>query len=143
MVNARAPSPAEDDATGQAPGQAIDFGHLARQTMGDEALAHELLRLFLGQTSALVDAIEGDGPAKAREDAAHTLKGAAAAVGAFEVMRHALATEASIRLASSRRLRRHIAGLRSAVAASRAAIARFQQEEGLQEGRGDAADKNA
>jgi HPt (histidine-containing phosphotransfer) domain-containing protein len=64
----------------------IDFVHLARQSGGDEALEAELLALFadqcVRQLSRITDAARD---VAQRRDAAHTLKGAALAIGAWEV----------------------------------------------------------
>lgn len=64
----------------------IDFVHLARQSGGDEALEAELLTLFadqcVRQLSRIIDTSQA---AMQRRDAAHTLKGAARAIGAWAV----------------------------------------------------------
>jgi HPt (histidine-containing phosphotransfer) domain-containing protein len=100
----------------------IDLAFLSRQTMGDEALARELVGLFAEQAPALMAAIEGESPARIRQDAAHTLKGAAAAIGASEVARLAAIAEASIGAAAGH-LGQDIARLNAAIEASREAIA--------------------
>lgn len=61
----------------------LDHSHLARQTFGDEALEREILGLFDQQCERLLPAIGGVGTV--REDAVHTLKGGARAVGAWRV----------------------------------------------------------
>jgi HPt (histidine-containing phosphotransfer) domain-containing protein len=66
------------------PQTAIDLVHLARQTGGDAELERELLTLFAQQCARHLRAIHG-GDANVRRDAAHTLKGAARAIGAWEV----------------------------------------------------------
>jgi HPt (histidine-containing phosphotransfer) domain-containing protein len=62
----------------------IDFVHLSRQTGGDQALEHELLALFadqcVRQLSRITDLSRDE---TQRRDAAHTLKGAARAIGAW------------------------------------------------------------
>jgi HPt (histidine-containing phosphotransfer) domain-containing protein len=68
---------------------AIDRGYLARFTMGNEALAQEVLELFAAQAPVTLDRLR-----RARSDAdwqqaAHTLKGSAAAVGARQLQRWA------------------------------------------------------
>jgi len=61
----------------------IDFGHLARYTMGEPALTEELLGTFCAQVADFtVLAAECRDDAKLRR-AVHTLKGAARAIGAF------------------------------------------------------------
>jgi HPt (histidine-containing phosphotransfer) domain-containing protein len=79
---------------------AIDLVHLSRQTLGDSALEAELLILFDRQ--ALQFAARLAPPVKAGEgdwrgDLAHTLKGSARAVGAFQVGDAAEAYEIGVR----------------------------------------------
>lgn len=63
----------------------IDHGHLGRYTMGNRALELEVLDLFAGQApSTLAELVAAETP-KAWYVAAHTLKGSARAVGAFEL----------------------------------------------------------
>jgi HPt (histidine-containing phosphotransfer) domain-containing protein len=63
----------------------LDEAYLDRQTGGDQALAHEVLALFRDQARRQYDVIVGDSDARMRRDAAHTLKGAARAIGAWRV----------------------------------------------------------
>jgi HPt (histidine-containing phosphotransfer) domain-containing protein len=61
----------------------IDTAHLARMTMGDASLQHEVLTLFIAQSASLIDRL-----ALLPADAAalaHTLKGSARGIGAFAV----------------------------------------------------------
>ena len=58
----------------------IDFGHLERYTMGEEALTAELLRTFCEELHAF--APDTSDPVVERQ-ALHRLKGAARAIGAF------------------------------------------------------------
>lgn len=67
------------------PQTAIDLAHLARQTGGDHELERELLSLFVQQCARHLRTIHAAGDARSRMDAAHTLKGAAQAVGAWSV----------------------------------------------------------
>jgi HPt (histidine-containing phosphotransfer) domain-containing protein len=77
-------------------GGVIDLVHLARQTGGDRDLEHELLALFADQCVKHLNTIR-HAAASDGCDAAHTLKGAARAVGAWAVadaaekVEHALA----------------------------------------------------
>lgn len=72
----------------------IDHAHLALYTMGNRALEIEVLDLFAGQAPlTLGDLRKADSP-KAWHMAAHTLKGSARAVGAFELAE--IAAEAEI-----------------------------------------------
>ncbi len=62
----------------------IDFVHLSRQTGGDQALEHELLALFADQCVRQLSRITDlSRDITQRRDAAHTLKGAARAIGAW------------------------------------------------------------
>jgi HPt (histidine-containing phosphotransfer) domain-containing protein len=76
---------------------AIDREHLARMTMGQPQLEREVLTLFARQSRDLnLIAKLGNGP-KDASAVAHTLKGAARAVGAFRVAEAALNYEAALR----------------------------------------------
>jgi HPt (histidine-containing phosphotransfer) domain-containing protein len=63
----------------------LDLAHLCRQTLGDAALEREVLALFEQQCRRLRPLIATGEDRGARMDAAHTLKGAARAVGAWRV----------------------------------------------------------
>jgi HPt (histidine-containing phosphotransfer) domain-containing protein len=77
--------------------QILDAAHLARQTFGDHELEREVLGLFDEQCGRLLPIISAEGEAEARADAAHTLKGAARAVGAWRVAEAAEAVERPLR----------------------------------------------
>lgn len=62
----------------------IDLVHLANQTMGDKTLEIEVLQIFARQARNLVQALIVE-DVQERVNAAHRLKGAALAVGAFMV----------------------------------------------------------
>lgn len=68
---------------------AIDFVHLARQSLGDRELEVELLRLFERQAARIAGELAmpdlSRGARGERLDLAHTLKGSARAVGATGV----------------------------------------------------------
>ncbi len=67
---------------------AIDLEHLAKYTGGEKALNEEILRLFDGQIAGMVTELNGliaSGDAKRWREIAHTIKGAARGVGAFEM----------------------------------------------------------
>ena len=61
----------------------LDCAHLRRQSSGDLDLERDLLRLLEGQCRRLAPVLAGGAPSRERADAAHTLKGAARAVGAW------------------------------------------------------------
>lgn len=107
---------------------AIDLVHLARQTMGDQALEIELLELFDGQSARIVSQLAKlADDAKIRGDLAHTLRGSALAIGAGRVAQTAQAYEA-LCLMSTPRPGSSAAALEALVEAvdeARAAIARL------------------
>jgi HPt (histidine-containing phosphotransfer) domain-containing protein len=72
----------------------VDLVHLAHQTMGDKDLEHEVLQMFMRQARKSLQEIGAAEPA-AVAAAAHRLKGAAAAVGAFKVSAAAERLEAA------------------------------------------------
>jgi len=72
----------------------IDFEHLNRMTLGDAGLEQEVLAMFVAQSARLVSTL-----ATKPSDAgalAHTLKGSARAIGAFDVADAADRLEAAI-----------------------------------------------
>lgn len=64
---------------------AIDLDHLARQTLGDQALQRQVLSLFSQQSRDQVTRLKGATSLRERSEAAHALVGAARGVGAFSV----------------------------------------------------------
>lgn len=62
---------------------AVDFAVLERMTGGDDAVAEEVLGLFVQQAEMWSAMLDPSGPAW--RDAAHTLRGAAAGIGASEL----------------------------------------------------------
>lgn len=80
--------------------RAIDLVHLARQTGGDEALEQELLALFAEQCHRQIAIIHEVADRMRRVDAAHTLKGAALAIGAWSVAEAATAVENALATAA-------------------------------------------
>jgi HPt (histidine-containing phosphotransfer) domain-containing protein len=102
-------------ATGEPP---IDRPHLARMTLGDPALAREVLALFDRQIETLLGRIGAAEPS-AVPALAHTIKGSARGVGAWPMARAAEVVEAAPPDARASAL----AALATAAAATRAAIA--------------------
>ena len=107
--------PAGRGETGQSPAeQPIDHAHLRRYTMGNRELEVEVLQLFAGQApSTLRDLTEAQ-TQKAWHIAAHTLKGSARAVGAWQIAKIAADAETAGPASSDRgrlidALRREIA----------------------------------
>jgi HPt (histidine-containing phosphotransfer) domain-containing protein len=96
----------------------IDLAHLRRMTLGDASLEREVLAMFSAQAVGLVGAL-----ATLPSDAAalaHTLKGAARAIGAFGVADAAGCLEALIQ--SGGDPEEALAELSDAVAEARTAI---------------------
>ena len=66
----------------------VDLEHLAKYTGGEKALNDEILRLFDNQITSMVAELNGliaGENAKRWREIAHTIKGAARGVGAFEM----------------------------------------------------------
>ncbi len=63
----------------------VDLVHLSRQTMGDRDLEREVLALFEHQSLAMLQRLREATSARSWTEAAHTLKGSARGIGAFEV----------------------------------------------------------
>ena len=71
---------------------AIDLQHLSRMTLGERSLEREVLSLFDRQVEILLPRIRQRAPAAAAA-LAHTLKGSALGIGAWQVARAAEAVE--------------------------------------------------
>jgi HPt (histidine-containing phosphotransfer) domain-containing protein len=63
----------------------LDLAHLRRFTMGDPKLELEILGLFADQLPITIDALKSASSEKEWTMAAHTLKGSARAVGAWQL----------------------------------------------------------
>ena len=107
------------------PQAAIDLAHLARQSGGDHALERELLALFAQQCVRHLRTIHAGADTQTRMDAAHTLKGAALAIGAWQVADAADAIEQQLAEPDSRRTETAMDALALAAAEARAAISRL------------------
>ena len=105
--------------------QAIDTAHLSRQTGDDHELERELLMLFVQQCAAHLRTIHGSADRQVRMDAAHTLKGAALAIGAFQVAEAADRIELSLAGPKANLADSAMDALALAAAEARAVIARF------------------
>lgn len=82
-----------DDFPGGGNGKPVDLTHLSRQTFGDHDLEREVLVLFERQSQAMIERLRGATTAKSWAEAAHTLKGSALGIGAFQVASAAEAVE--------------------------------------------------
>lgn len=65
----------------------VDLVHLARHTLGDRNLEREVLRLFLCQSKLFLERVAATTDAGQRGVAAHSIKGSARGIGAWEVAR--------------------------------------------------------
>jgi HPt (histidine-containing phosphotransfer) domain-containing protein len=104
-----------------APEGPIDLAHLAEQTLGDEQLQRELLKLFAEQSPPLLTQMQDLGPneGSALDDLVHRLKGSARAIGAVHVSD---AAEAIERRRPDEDRRKLLAALAAALEDSMAAI---------------------
>lgn len=86
---------APDNYSGASPSRScpIDLVHLARQTSGDKELELEVLNMFAKQARVCMNEL-ADGQEDAVCKTAHKLKGAALAIGAFNVSNAAEQVEA-------------------------------------------------
>ena len=96
----------------------LDLDHLARMTLGDTELEHEVLAMFAEQSIRLIAAMAAL-PADASA-LAHKLKGSARGIGAFAVAEAAAELESAIRTGDNPT--RAFAALKEAVSEARAAI---------------------
>jgi HPt (histidine-containing phosphotransfer) domain-containing protein len=96
----------------------IDIEHLARMTLGDASLEHEVLAMFSAQAVSLIGALTAL-PADAGA-LVHRLKGSARAIGAFAVADAAESLEALIRNGGDPA--QGLSELKDAVAQARTAI---------------------
>ncbi len=71
---------------------ALDETHLGRMTMGDRRLEREVLEIFARQIDLMLARMSGADPALAAA-AAHTLKGSARGIGAWDVAQAAETVE--------------------------------------------------
>ena len=71
--------------------RSLDLEHLARQTMGDEALQRQVLGLFLDHMAEKSPQLEDAGEDLAK--LAHSIKGSAKGIGAWQVASSAEAVE--------------------------------------------------
>lgn len=102
----------------------LDLVHLARQTFGDRALGQELVTLLEQQCRCLMPVLSG-GARPERVDAAHTLKGAARAVGAWRLARVAERLEDALEGRAAENLAGIVGDLERAVRETRDAAARL------------------
>ncbi len=63
----------------------VDLVHLARHTLGNRDLEREILQIFVRQSALYMDRLRGAKTGTERQMAAHTIKGSARGIGAWEV----------------------------------------------------------
>ena len=100
---------------------AIDVAHLGRMTFGEKGLEAEVLQLFDRQAGMLLARIEA-ASTEAVASFAHTLKGSARGIGAWQVAKAAEAVELAAGVGDAAALRGALKTLAAAVATARAAI---------------------
>jgi HPt (histidine-containing phosphotransfer) domain-containing protein len=101
---------------------AIDLAHLHRMTLGEPGLDREVRVLFERQADMLLERLHGAPPALIGASA-HTLKGSARGVGAWQVARAAQSVEISATSPDVGHLNFAIARLQDAVKETKSAIA--------------------
>jgi HPt (histidine-containing phosphotransfer) domain-containing protein len=87
------PGSGEEARDAQPPRLPVDLMHLRRFTLGNEALEREVLELFAEQAPVTLEHMQLARTERAWRDAAHTLKGSAAAIGATAIARTAAEAE--------------------------------------------------
>lgn len=75
------------------PMQPIDLAYLDRTTFSDKELAAEVLGLFRASAGSYLEGLKSAQTEKDWYEAAHSLKGSAKAVGAFQLAQSAAAAE--------------------------------------------------
>ncbi len=78
---------------GLAAGRPVDLVHLARYTLGDRSLEREVLQLFVTQSRLYLERLREAGTPEAWRAAAHTIKGSARGIGAWQIAACAEAAE--------------------------------------------------
>lgn len=63
----------------------VDLVHLARHTLGNRDLEREVLQIFVRQSAIYLDRIRDATTVTERQMAAHTIKGSARGIGAWQV----------------------------------------------------------
>jgi len=104
----------------------IDLVHLSRMTLDDRALEREVLALFDRQMLLMMERIEASTP-KVAAAAAHTLKGSASGIGAWQVARAAADLETAAAGEDISVWQERIAGLNEAVRDARSGISELLQ----------------
>jgi HPt (histidine-containing phosphotransfer) domain-containing protein len=99
----------------------LDVAHLVRMTLGELSLEREVLQLFNRQAELLLARMRGAKPAAIIE-AAHTLKGSARGIGAWDLAHVAQALEFAAATADRAAIADVLEALSEKVGVARAAI---------------------
>ena len=110
---------------------AVDFGHLESYAAGDSALIDEVLGMFREQAALWVRLFDPGGPPDGWRDAAHSLKGSALGVGAFQLARACEAAESGSAAGAGEKSAM-LERIRDALDAALADIAAYTHEQALQ-----------
>ncbi len=110
---------------------AVDFKHLEAYAAGDQGLIDEVLELFRNQVALWLPLLDPAIADEAWRDAAHTLKGSALGVGAFEVAKACETAEDAFQQPLGVKAAR-LAAVRDALDRALADIAAYAHERALQ-----------
>lgn len=97
------------------PRRPVDLDHLARQTSGDPQVEREALQLFVVQSRLYLQRLRVAIGERERLDTAHSLKGSAAAVGAWGVAEFSEQLEQLVARGSERGIRDLLGELESEI----------------------------
>ena len=122
----RAATPDADVGRAEPRAPVLDLAHLARMTLGERALEHEVLTLFNRQADMLLVRMASEEP-RAVAALAHTLAGSASGIGAWKVAEAATAVERAASEPSTIALTGLMDHLVAAVAEVHAAIGKIQR----------------
>ncbi len=87
----------QQDAADEITGDPIDMAHLEAQSLGDPGLQDEVLRLYAQMSGVYLSRIEGSQTPQELMQHLHTLKSAAAGIGAWHVRDLAKHSEDALR----------------------------------------------
>ena len=110
---------------------AVDFGHLESYAAGDAALIDEVLGMFREQAALWVRLFDPSWPPDGWRDAAHSLKGSALGVGAFQLAEACAAAETAFGAGPGEKSAM-LERVRDALDAALADIAAYAHEQALQ-----------
>jgi HPt (histidine-containing phosphotransfer) domain-containing protein len=85
QVDTSLTSNATSEARSQALAEPVDLGHLSRYTLNERRLEREVLELFCTQSVVYIERLRQAGCDREWREAAHSLKGSALGIGAWDV----------------------------------------------------------